>query len=151
MEDWKQNQTCCMSLPGYVAKLLLQLVLKNSSVIIFLSFFTWSVSRPSPTFSAEIVCRIFPDFTPEQTNFCMKHPRVASAIAEGIEDGLHECEKQFKHHRWNCTSTYRETASFGQNRAVRKLNFTYNNCVLVLLASAWDDFITFTRSVVILS
>jgi hypothetical protein len=59
----------------------------------------------------------------------MKHPRLASAIAKGIETGLRECENQFQHHRWNCTSTYREIASFGQNRAVRKfcLDPNYNN------------------------
>ncbi|CAB4016285.1 Wnt-7b-like [Paramuricea clavata] len=48
----------------------------------------------------------------------MKHPRLTSAIAKGIETGLRECENQFQHHRWNCISTY-EIASFGQNRSVQ--------------------------------
>ncbi|XP_028397862.1 protein Wnt-7b-like isoform X2 [Dendronephthya gigantea] len=77
------------------------------------------VSRPSPTFSAEMVCKVFDDFTPEQTNFCMKYPRVTAEIVNGIQTGLRECERQFAGHRWNCTSSYREFTSFGQKRAVQ--------------------------------
>lgn len=91
-------------------------------VLCFIIFETCSVDRPSPTFSAQFICSLFSDFTPEQTNFCMKYPQETAMISSGIENGLRECEEQFKNQRWNCTLTYPDSglASFGQNRAIRK-------------------------------
>ncbi|XP_069085967.1 protein Wnt-16 [Pleurodeles waltl] len=41
--------------------------------------------------------------SPRQKELCKKKPYLLPSIREGARLGLHECKRQFRHERWNCS------------------------------------------------
>lgn len=48
----------------------------------------------------------------KQKEVCKRKPYMLPSIKDGARLGITECQSQFKHERWNC-STSRETSVFG--------------------------------------
>ena len=62
---------------------------------------------------ARAVCGSLPGLVGAQTNVCMEHPSAIRPIAEGARRGINECQFQFRHERWNCSTNEREQSVFG--------------------------------------
>ncbi|CAL8242590.1 unnamed protein product [Merluccius merluccius] len=60
---------------------------------------------------ARLACSDLP-FTRAQKEMCRKRPFLLPSIQAGARLGLTECQTQFKHERWNCT-TSTDTSVFG--------------------------------------
>ncbi|XP_023215187.1 protein Wnt-7b-like [Centruroides vittatus] len=55
-------------------------------------------------FSAEIICNNIPGLTKVQRKMCHIRPDTIVAIGDGVRMGVVECQRQFRHRRWNCTN-----------------------------------------------
>lgn len=62
---------------------------------------------------ARAVCGSLPGLIGAQTNVCMEHPSAIKSIAEGARRGIQECQFQFRHERWNCSTNDHEQSVFG--------------------------------------
>ncbi len=52
----------------------------------------------------ESSCAKMPGLVSKQLQVCEGHPNAMYAVSEGAKRGIHECQKQFKNERWNCTT-----------------------------------------------
>lgn len=60
-----------------------------------------------------------PGLVPRQQKMCISNPALVAAAARGTEMAVRECERQFKHMRWNCSLIFNQYAkSNGRRRAV---------------------------------
>ncbi|PRD34325.1 UNVERIFIED_CONTAM: Protein Wnt-7b [Trichonephila clavipes] len=50
------------------------------------------------------ICNKIPGLTSTQRILCQSRPDIVVAIGEGTRLGVSECQRQFRHHRWNCTA-----------------------------------------------
>ncbi|XP_076813686.1 protein Wnt-4-like [Clavelina lepadiformis] len=41
--------------------------------------------------------------TPSQSEFCLRHPTLMQKVSEGLQNGVRECQYQFRNSRWNCS------------------------------------------------
>jgi len=55
------------------------------------------------------VCLALPSLTDKQRGLCEQLPETVEAVPYGTQQGLFECEYQFRNDRWNCTDN-RDTA-----------------------------------------
>ncbi|KAK8397526.1 hypothetical protein O3P69_004346 [Scylla paramamosain] len=76
---------------------------------------------------AHLLCSRLPGLTPRQSRICSRAPDAMVAISEGVRAGLRECQRQFQHHRWNCSLTTTGTSAFGHVVLVgsREAAYTY--------------------------
>lgn len=77
------------------------------------------------------ICSKIPGLTREQRLLCESRPDLVAAIGEGTRLGVAECQRQFKHHRWNCTAIGSVTV-FGHVVVVGK----FSKFLLIIIISA---------------
>lgn len=61
-----------------------------------------------------VICDNVPGLVNKQRQLCQKHPDVMQSISEGGKEWIRECQHQFRHHRWNCSTIERDHAVFGR-------------------------------------
>ncbi|XP_068169355.1 protein Wnt-2 [Antennarius striatus] len=73
------------------------------------------------------MCDNVPGLVTRQRQLCRRHPDAMRALGTGIRDWISECQHQFRHHRWNCTTAARDQNPFGRLllRSSREAAFLY--------------------------
>lgn len=63
---------------------------------------------------ARVICDNVPGLVNKQRQLCQKYPDVMQSISEGGKEWIRECQHQFRHHRWNCSTIERDHTVFGR-------------------------------------
>ncbi|XP_030077607.1 protein Wnt-2b isoform X2 [Microcaecilia unicolor] len=76
---------------------------------------------------ARVICDNIPGLVSKQRQLCQKHPDIMQSIGEGAKEWIRECQHQFRHHRWNCSTLDRDHTVFGRVmlRSSRETAFVY--------------------------
>ncbi|KAK2857899.1 hypothetical protein Q7C36_005818 [Tachysurus vachellii] len=76
---------------------------------------------------ARVICDNIPGLVNEQRQLCQRHPDLMQSIGEGAKEWIRECQHQFQHHRWNCSTLERDHTVFGRVmlRSSREAAFVY--------------------------
>uniref|UniRef100_A0A3Q2XMD7 Protein Wnt n=1 Tax=Hippocampus comes TaxID=109280 RepID=A0A3Q2XMD7_HIPCM len=76
---------------------------------------------------ARVICDNIPALVNKQRQLCQRHPDIMQAIGEGTKEWIRECQHQFRHHRWNCSTLERDPTVFGRVllRSSREAAFVY--------------------------
>ncbi|KAK1801183.1 hypothetical protein P4O66_022871, partial [Electrophorus voltai] len=76
---------------------------------------------------ARVICDNVPGLVNKQRQLCQKYPDVMQSISEGGKEWIRECQHQFRHHRWNCSTLDRDHTVFGRvmQRSSREAAFVY--------------------------
>lgn len=76
-------------------------------------FFSWAFSRTlgthttlstDPAKKAALLCFTTPQLNTKQRDICRRHPTLMASVAKGAREAVEECQIQFQHRRWNCSS-----------------------------------------------
>lgn len=86
------------------------LILPSPLTLLYLSPRTVSSAG---VLGAHLLCSRVPGLTPRQSRICTRAPDAMVAISEGARAGLQECQRQFQHHRWNCSLASTGSSAFG--------------------------------------
>ena len=81
------------------------------------------------------MCSKLRGLTPGQRRVCRRHKDHMPAVGDGVKQGIHECQYQFKERRWNCTVTTDETV-FGPLTLIGKSFYLYIYFHIVCVAAA---------------
>lgn len=68
-------------------------------------------SRNSRKISA--LCNTFTKLNKKQNILCMKYPDLMEPITRGVKTGVHECGRQMRNNRWNCSNVPEHGTLFG--------------------------------------
>ncbi|CAG2168621.1 unnamed protein product [Oppiella nova] len=49
-----------------------------------------------------------------QRHYCRHNPAIIESIAAGVRLGIRECQLQFRHYQWNCSTNGRDLTLFGR-------------------------------------
>lgn len=82
---------------------------------------------------ARVICDNIPGLVNKQRQLCQRHPDIMQAIGEGTKEWIRECQHQFRHHRWNCSTLDRDHTVFG-----RVLLRSKPTCVYFCLYYYWQ-------------
>ncbi|XP_028261969.1 protein Wnt-2b-A-like isoform X2 [Parambassis ranga] len=63
---------------------------------------------------ARVICDNIPGLVNKQRQLCQRHPDLMQSISEGAKEWIRECQHQFRHHRWNCSTLDRDHTVFGR-------------------------------------
>ncbi|KAJ0036766.1 hypothetical protein NQD34_005443 [Periophthalmus magnuspinnatus] len=79
------------------------------------------------TLGVRVICNNIPGLVSKQRQLCQRHPDIMQAIGEGTKEWIRECQHQFRHHRWNCSTMDRDHSVFGRVllRSSREAAFVY--------------------------
>uniref|UniRef100_A0A3B3ZR89 Protein Wnt n=1 Tax=Periophthalmus magnuspinnatus TaxID=409849 RepID=A0A3B3ZR89_9GOBI len=66
------------------------------------------------TLGVRVICNNIPGLVSKQRQLCQRHPDIMQAIGEGTKEWIRECQHQFRHHRWNCSTMDRDHSVFGR-------------------------------------
>lgn len=62
--------------------------------------------------AAAVICKSIPGLVAQQVEVCQHFPDTITSVADGARRGIQECQYQFRHERWNC-STSEDQSVFG--------------------------------------
>lgn len=85
---------------------------------------------------ARVICDNIPGLVNKQRQLCQRHPDIMQAIGEGTKEWIRECQHQFRHHRWNCSTLDRDHTVFG-----RVLLRSKSTCALTCTACLSDNWL----------
>nr|XP_009300938.1 protein Wnt-2 isoform X1 [Danio rerio] len=76
---------------------------------------------------ARVICDNIPGLVNKQRQLCQRHPDLMQSIGQGAKEWIRECQHQFRHHRWNCSTLERDHTVFGRVmlRSSREAAFVY--------------------------
>ncbi|XP_077385340.1 protein Wnt-2b-A-like [Festucalex cinctus] len=76
---------------------------------------------------ARVICDNIPGLVNKQRQLCQRHPDLMQSIGEGAKEWIKECQHQFRHQRWNCSTLERDHTVFGRVmlRSSREAAFVY--------------------------
>lgn len=74
---------------------------------------------PSPcryigALGARVICDNIPGLVNKQRQLCQRYPDIMQSVGEGAKEWIRECQYQFRHHRWNCSTLDRDHTVFGR-------------------------------------
>ena len=72
------------------------------------------VCRYIGALGARVICDNIPGLVNKQRQLCQRHPDLMQSIGEGAKEWIRECQHQFRHHRWNCSTLDRDHTVFGR-------------------------------------
>ncbi|CAG7729627.1 unnamed protein product [Allacma fusca] len=78
--------------------------------------------------SARVVCSNLPGLVAHQVEVCQQFPDTIKSVSEGARRGIRECQYQFRHERWNCSTREDDYSVFGQmllSRGSKETAFIY--------------------------
>lgn len=78
------------------------------------TFFFFGIVRYIGALGARVICDNIPGLANKQRQLCQRHPDIMQAIGEGTKEWIRECQHQFRHHRWNCSTLDRDHTVFGR-------------------------------------
>lgn len=87
------------------------------------------MTRPSPLYryigalGARVICDNIPGLVSRQRQLCQRYPDIMRSVGEGAREWIRECQHQFRHHRWNCTTLDRDHTVFGRAMLRSRLLF----------------------------
>lgn len=61
-----------------------------------------------------MICDNIPGLVNKQRHLCQSYPDIMQAVGEGAKEWIRECQHQFRHHRWNCSTLDRDHTVFGR-------------------------------------
>lgn len=61
-----------------------------------------------------MICDNIPGLVSRQRQLCQRYPDIMRSVGEGAREWIRECQHQFRHHRWNCTTLDRDHTVFGR-------------------------------------
>ncbi|KAG2468678.1 WN2BA protein, partial [Polypterus senegalus] len=76
--------------------------------------FTGYRERYIGALGARVICDNIPGLANKQRQLCQKYPDIMQSIGEGAKEWIRECQHQFRHHRWNCSTLDRDHTVFGR-------------------------------------
>ncbi|XP_060593505.1 protein Wnt-2b-A-like isoform X1 [Ruditapes philippinarum] len=75
----------------------------------------WFISQlPLQAVSSGIICDNIPGLIGKQRRMCRLHQDAMVPLGQGALEGVHECQHQFRKHRWNCSTLERDASVFGK-------------------------------------
>lgn len=87
---------------------------------------------------ARVICDNIPGLVNKQRQLCQRHPDIMQAIGEGTKEWIRECQHQFRHHRWNCSTLDRDHTVFGRV-LLRSKSKCVSTCPPVWLLTVWPQ------------
>ncbi|ELU12345.1 hypothetical protein CAPTEDRAFT_96953, partial [Capitella teleta] len=61
-----------------------------------------------------VICDNIPGLMSRQRLLCRQHPDVMMSVVFGAKKGVKQCQRQFRHHRWNCSVSHTDSSVFGK-------------------------------------
>lgn len=77
-----------------------------------------------------LICKKTRRLRGKYVEMCKNETYMMREISRGISMGFKECEHQFKHHRWNCSSIVRSMRKI-LHKGENTLNLWMSNCFIL--------------------
>ncbi|XP_058962619.2 protein Wnt-3a [Pocillopora verrucosa] len=99
----------------------------NLSESVWWTLGTHTTLSTDPAKKAALLCFTTPQLNPKQRDICRRHPTLMASVAKGAREAVEECQIQFQHRRWNCSSVPDSGTLFDPilKRASRESAFLY--------------------------